>query len=45
MRQGNLLLYYKMRLPYNLVEYEQSSMEKVRLDWVTHNPVRKMESC
>jgi len=29
----------------SLVEYDQSSIEKVRLDWLAHDPVCKIESC
>ena len=34
----------KIRLRECLVEYEQSSIE-VRLDWLAHTPVCKIESC
>jgi len=36
-RQRNLQLQNETALQ-RLVEYEQSSIEKVRLDWLTHNP-------
>jgi len=35
----------KMRLRECLVKYEQSSIESVRLDWLAHNRVCKIESC
>ena len=35
----------KMRLRWCLVEYEQSSIESVRLDMLVHIPVCKVESC
>ena len=34
-----------MRLRWWLVDYEQSSIEKVRLDWLAHILVCKVESC
>ena len=34
-----------MRLRYCLVEYEQSDIESVRLDWLAHTPICKIESC
>jgi len=35
----------KMKLRLCLVEYEQSSIESVRLDRLAHTPVCKIESC
>ena len=29
----------------SIVEYEQSSIEKVRLDWLVYIPFCKIESC
>jgi len=43
LRQSNLQL--QMRLGWCLVEYEQSSVERVRLDWLAHTLVCKIESC
>jgi len=39
-----------LRKPYGLdmaglVEYEQSSIESLRLDWLEYTPVCKIESC
>ena len=36
---------WKMGLHWCLVEHEQSSIESVRLDSLTHTPVCKIESC
>jgi len=38
-RQSNLQPQNEAAL-MSLVEYEQSSIEKVRLDWLAHDPVR-----
>jgi len=44
-RQSNLQLQNEAALT-SVVEYEQSSIESVlRLDWLTHTPVCKIESC
>jgi len=44
LRQSNLQ-FGKMKLRSCLVEYERSIIESVRLDWLTHTPVCKIESC
>jgi len=42
-RQSNLQLQNQAALYY--VEFEQSSIESVRLDWLAHTPICKIESC